>query len=64
MNWDWEKLKEQQEHKSKGPIPPQMGNLMEKLKGLIRKEQFCPTWLGMFFNPFYIAKNLNSVFSK
>jgi len=30
--------------------------MLEKLKGLIRKEQFCPTWLGMFFNPFYIAR--------
>ncbi len=34
MNWDWEKLKEQQEHKGKGPIPPQMGNIIDKLKNL------------------------------
>ena len=32
MSWDWEKLKEQQQKKSGGGIPPQVSDLFEKLK--------------------------------
>ena len=34
MNWDWEKLKKQQEGKEGGPIPPKMGDLVEKFKSV------------------------------
>ena len=30
--------------------------MLKKLKYLVRKEQFYPTWMGMFLNPFYIAR--------
>jgi membrane protease subunit HflK len=32
MSWDWEKLKEQQRHRSGGGIPPQMDDLVKKIK--------------------------------
>ncbi len=32
MNWDWEKLKKQQEHKEGGMVPPKMDELVEKFK--------------------------------
>ena len=32
MSWDWEKLKEQQQHKSGGGIPPQFGEVANQLK--------------------------------
>ena len=34
MNWDWEKLKKQQEHKEGGMVPPKMDELVEKFKKL------------------------------
>jgi membrane protease subunit HflK len=34
MNWDWEKLKKQQEHKEGGMVPPKMNELVEKFKKL------------------------------
>ncbi len=34
MSWDWEKLKEQQQRKGGGGIPPQVNDLFEKLKQL------------------------------
>jgi len=34
MNWDWEKLKKQQEHKEGGMVPPKMDELLEKFKKL------------------------------
>lgn len=30
--------------------------MLKKLKYLVHKEQFYPTWMGMFLNPFYIAR--------
>lgn len=30
--------------------------MLKKLKHLVHKEQFYPTWMGMFLNPFYIAR--------
>jgi len=32
MNWDWEKLKKQQEEKDGGIVPPKMDDLVEKFK--------------------------------
>ena len=32
MNWDWDKLKSQQQRQGPGPIPPQMDDLVKKLK--------------------------------
>jgi membrane protease subunit HflK len=32
MNWDWEKLKKQQDGKEGGMVPPKMGDLVEKFK--------------------------------
>jgi membrane protease subunit HflK len=32
MSWDWEKLKEQQRHRSGGGIPPQMDEIVDKFK--------------------------------
>jgi membrane protease subunit HflK len=32
MSWDWEKLKEQQEKRSGGPMPPQMDELFQKFR--------------------------------
>ena len=32
MNWDWEKLKKQQDGKEGGMVPPKMDDLVEKLK--------------------------------
>jgi membrane protease subunit HflK len=32
MNWDWEKLKKQQEEKGGGMVPPKMDELVEKFK--------------------------------
>ena len=32
MNWDWEKLKKQQEYKEGGMVPPKMDELVEKFK--------------------------------
>ena len=32
MSWDWEKLKEQQQKKSEGGVPPQMDKYIKKLK--------------------------------
>lgn len=32
MSWDWEKLKEQQERRTGGPVPPQMDELLQRLK--------------------------------
>jgi membrane protease subunit HflK len=32
MNWDWEKLKKQQDGKEGGMVPPQMDDLVEKFK--------------------------------
>ena len=32
MNWDWEKLKKQQEGKEGGMVPPKMDDLVEKFK--------------------------------
>lgn len=32
MNWDWEKLKKQQEGKGAGMVPPKMDDLVEKFK--------------------------------
>ncbi len=32
MSWDWEKLKEQQEKRSGGPMPPQMDELFQQFK--------------------------------
>jgi membrane protease subunit HflK len=32
MNWDWEKLKKQQEEKEGGIVPPKMDDLVEKFK--------------------------------
>jgi hypothetical protein len=37
MSWDWEKLKEQQEKRTGGPIPPQMDELFQQFKKLIIK---------------------------
>lgn len=34
MNWDWEKLKEQQKAQGGGPVPPQMDEIVTKLKGV------------------------------
>ncbi|MGB6009786.1 MAG: FtsH protease activity modulator HflK [Desulfobacterales bacterium] len=34
MNWDWEKLKKQQDHKEGGMVPPKMDELVEKFKKL------------------------------
>jgi membrane protease subunit HflK len=34
MNWDWEKLKKQQEHKEGGMVPPKVDKLVEKFKKL------------------------------
>jgi len=34
MNWDWEKLKKQQDGKEGGMVPPKMGDLVEKFKKL------------------------------
>jgi membrane protease subunit HflK len=34
MSWDWEKLKEQQERRTGGPVPPQMDELLQKFKNL------------------------------
>jgi len=34
MNWDWEKLKKQQEGKGGGPVPPKMDDLVEKFKSV------------------------------
>ncbi|HSQ86197.1 MAG TPA: FtsH protease activity modulator HflK [Desulfobacterales bacterium] len=34
MNWDWEKLKKQQEGKGEGPVPPKVGDLVEKFKSV------------------------------
>lgn len=34
MSWDWEKLKEQQQRKGGGGIPPQINDLFEKFKQL------------------------------
>ena len=32
MNWDWEKLKDQQRKKGGGGVPPQMDEIFEKFK--------------------------------
>lgn len=32
MNWDWEKLKEQQQRKGGGGVPPQVDDLMQRVK--------------------------------
>ena len=32
MNWDWEKLKKQQDEKDGGIVPPKMDDLVEKFK--------------------------------
>ena len=32
MNWDWEKLKKQQDHKEGKGVPPQVSELVEKIK--------------------------------
>lgn len=32
MSWDWEKLKEQQERRTGGPVPPQMDEMLQKFK--------------------------------
>ena len=34
MNWDWDKLKKQQEHKDGGIVPPKMDEVLEKFKKL------------------------------
>jgi modulator of FtsH protease HflK len=33
MAWDWEKLQEEQQKRGGGPIPPQMDELVKKMKG-------------------------------